>query len=101
MSGADCDGGHTVQEAIQDARSGLAESLPCPGPHGLCAALVRIPPCRREAAEDAHGSDSGKHRKVVAVHLIFQGSLAKLIEALKLERNPTPVRVDQAVKTNR
>ena len=36
----------------------------------------------------------------MSVHLIFQGSFAKLIEAAKLERNPTPVRVDQAVKTH-
>ena len=99
MSGANSDGGHTIQETIQDARSGLAESLPCPGPHRLRSALVGIAPCRREAAEDAYRSDCGKHGKVMSVHLIFQGSLANLIEAAKLERNPTPVRVDQAVKT--
>ena len=64
------------------------------------AAFVGIAARRREAAEDAYRSDCGKHGKVVAVHLIFQGSLAKLIEAAKLERNPTPIREDQAVKTH-
>ena len=99
MSGANSDGGHTIQETVQDARSGLAESLPCPGPHSRPSAFVGIASRRREAAEDAHGSDSGKHGKVVSVYLIFQGSLSNLIEAAKFERNPTPVRVDQAVKT--
>ena len=93
--------GRRFQETVQDARSGLAESLPCPGPHRRRPAFVRVAPRRREAAEDAYRSDSGKRGKVVAVHLIFQGSLANLIEASKFERNPTPVRVDQAVKTNR
>ena len=80
--------------------AGLAESLPCARPHRRRAAFVRIPPYRREAAEDADCPNSGKHGKVVAVHLIFQGCLAKLIEAPKLERNPASVGEDQAVETN-
>ena len=32
VSGADCDGGHTIQETIQDACSGLAEALSGVGP---------------------------------------------------------------------
>ena len=100
MSGADCDGGQTIQETVQDARSGLAESLPRPGPHSRPSAFVRIPPCCREAAEDAYRSDSGEHRKVVAVDLIFQSSLPDLVEAAKSERNPAAIRENQAVEAH-
>ena len=100
MTGADCDGGQTIQETIQDARSGLAEALPGSGPKARRSALVRVAPCRREAAQDAHGSDSGEHRKVVAVHLIFQSSLPDLVEAVKIERNPAAIRENQPVEAH-
>ena len=73
---------------------------PAPGPEPRHAALVRVASRRREAAQDAHGSDSGEHRKVVTVHSIFQSSLPDLVEAVKVERNPAPVRENQPVEAH-
>ena len=78
----------------------MAEALSGVGPEGRCSALVRVALPRRESAQDAHGSDSGKHRKVVAVHLIFQSSLSDLVKAVKLERNPAAIRENQPVEAH-
>ena len=78
----------------------MSESLPCTGPEARHAALVRVAALRRESGQDADRPDSGEHGKVVSVDLIFQGSLADLIQPMKFERHPTPVRVDQAVETH-
>ena len=100
MSGADCDFGQTIQETIQDARSGLAEALPGAGPEARYSTLVGVALLRRESAQDAHGSDSGKHRKVVSVDLIFQSSLPDLVKAVKIERNPAAIRENQPVEAH-
>ena len=42
--------------------------------------------------------DSGKHREIVAVHLIFQRAFSHLVEAVKIQCHPSPVRVDQTME---
>ena len=36
----------------------------------------------------------------MAVHLIFQRAFSHLVEAVKIERDPSPVRVDQPMETD-
>ena len=75
-----------------------AEPLPGSGPERLSAATVRVRVLQGEAANDANRSDSGKHREIVTVHLIFQRAFSHLVEAVKIECDPSPVRVDQPME---
>ena len=100
MTGPDCDGWQAIQETIENPCGGLAESLACTGPKTGNTAFVGIPTCGGEAAQDAYGSDSGKHREVVTVDLIFQGTLAHLIESVKFQRHPASIGQDEPMETH-
>ena len=77
----------------------MAEPLTGPGLETR-PALVGIAARRREAAKDTDRTDCSEHGEVMAVDLIFQGSLAKLIEPMEFERNRAPIGQDQAVETH-
>ena len=89
MTGPDCDGWQAIQETIENPCGGLAESLAGSGPKTGNTAFVGIPTCGGQAAKDAYGADSGKHREVVTVDLIFQGSLAHLIRVREIPETPS------------
>ena len=78
----------------------LAEPLPGSGPERLSATAVRVRVLQGEAANDANRSDSGNHREIVTIHLIFQRAFSHLVEAVKIQCRPSPVRVDQPMETD-
>ena len=100
MPGPDCDGWQAIQETIENPCGGLAESLACTCSKSGHSPLVGIPPCGGQAAKHAYGSDSGKHREIVTVDLIFPGSLAELIETVELKRYPTAIGQDEPMETH-
>ena len=57
-------------------------------------------PTQREPAQDADGPDGGEHRQVVAVDLVLERRIARLIQAVEFQLDPSPVWEDEPVKAD-
>ena len=100
VTGANRDGGETIQKALQDLGGSLPESLPGPGPETCRASPIRIAALQGQAGDRPDGSDGRKQGEVMPVHPVLQCPFADLIESMKVEGNPTAVGKQQAVEAD-